>query len=165
MRLGEGFPTRNPGVSAPVRRFLVAAVLSGVPSTIHALATGADPLRATRAAGSLVGGGVREGVLVHVVVSAWWAFLLTRLGVRGVVGGAVAGLLIAALDLEIIGRRNPRLRALPKAPQWLDHVVFGVLVARHDRQVPGRRDQPRVRQRAGRPGRFLPGRHRRGGSS
>lgn len=112
-----------------VRRFLVAAVLSGVPSTAHAFATGDDPLRATRAAGSLVGGGAGAGVVVHLAVSAWWTFVLTRLGVRGVVGGAAAGLLIAALDLEVIGRHNAQIQALPRVPQWLDHVAFGVLVA------------------------------------
>jgi hypothetical protein len=37
-------------------------------------------------------------------VSAWWMFVLTRLRVRGVAGGVVAGLLIATLDLEVIGR-------------------------------------------------------------
>lgn len=111
-----------------LRRFVLAAVLSGVPSTAHALVTGDDPLRATRAAGSLVGGGAAAGVVVHLAVSAWWMFVLRRLRVRGVVGGAVAGVLIAALDLEVIGRRNAQLRALPQAPQWLDHVAFGVLI-------------------------------------
>lgn len=66
---------------------------------------------------------------MHLAVSAFWAFVLTRLRVRGVVGGAVAGLVIAAVDLEVVGRRNPQIRALPRIPQWLDHVAFGVLVA------------------------------------
>ncbi|WP_052684707.1 hypothetical protein [Lentzea aerocolonigenes] len=120
---------------ALLSRFVAAAVLSGVPSTAHALATGDDPLRATRAAGSLVGGGTGAGVMVHLAVSAWWMFVLRRLRVRGVVGGAVAGLLIGALDLEIIGRRNVQLRALPRVPQWLDHVAFGVLVAARPRHT------------------------------
>jgi len=120
-----------------MRRFLLAVVLSGVPSTVHALVAGDDLLRATRAAGSLVGGGVRSGVVVHVAVSAFWTFVLTRLRVRGVVGGAVAGVVIAALDLEVIARHNAQIRALPKVPQWLDHVAFGVLVAR-SAQVDGR---------------------------
>lgn len=111
-----------------IRRFVLAVVLSGVPSTAHALAVGDSPLRATRAAGSLVGGGVRAGVVVHLAVSAFWMFVLTRLRVRGVVGGAVAGLLIAALDLEVIGRHNAQIRSLPRVAQWLDHVAFGVLV-------------------------------------
>ncbi|MEV6239502.1 hypothetical protein [Lentzea sp. NPDC051838] len=112
-----------------LRRFLLAALLSGVPSTAHTLAIGDDPLRATKAAGSMVGGGAGAGVAVHLAVSAWWMFVLRRLRVRGVVAGVVAGLLIAALDLEVIGRRNEQIRALPKVPQWLDHVAFGVLVA------------------------------------
>ncbi|MGW5466247.1 hypothetical protein, partial [Streptomyces sp. NPDC003996] len=37
-----------------VRAGIVAGVLSGVPSTLHALATRRDPLAATRAAGSLL---------------------------------------------------------------------------------------------------------------
>lgn len=110
-----------------MRRYLLAVVLSGVPSTVHALMTGDDVVRATRAAGSLVGGGVREGVVVHLAVSAFWMFVLTRLRVRGAVAGAVAGLLIAALDLEVVGRHNAQIRALPRVPQWLDHVAFGVL--------------------------------------
>lgn len=112
-----------------MRRFLLAVVLSGVPSTVHALAVGDSPLRATRAAGSLVRGGPFAGVVVHLAVSTFWTFVLTRLRVRGVVGGAVAGLLIAALDLEVLGRHNAQIRALPRVPQWLDHVAFGVLVA------------------------------------
>lgn len=117
-----------------VRRFLVAAVLSGVPSTVHAVATGGDPLRATKAAGSMVGGGAASGVVVHLVVSAWWTFVLARLRVRGVLGGAVAGLVIAALDLGVIGRRYPEIRALPRVPQVLDHVAFGVLVVPRSRR-------------------------------
>lgn len=116
-----------------VGRFVVAAVLSGVPSTVHALVTGGDPVRATRAAGSLVGGGAGAGAVVHFAVSAWWAFVLSRLRVRGVVGGAVAGLLIAALDLGVIGRSCPEIRALPRVPQVLDHVAFGVLVVSRSR--------------------------------
>jgi hypothetical protein len=116
-----------------MRRYLLAVVLSGVPSTAYALAVGDSPLRATRAAGSLVRGGLGAGVVVHLAVSAFWALVLTRLRVRGAVGGAVAGVLIAALDLEVIGRHNPQIRALPRAPQWLDHVAFGVLVTPRSR--------------------------------
>ncbi|SER81902.1 hypothetical protein SAMN05216188_1164 [Lentzea xinjiangensis] len=112
----------------------MAAALSGAPSTVHALVTGDDPLRATKAAGSLVGGGAGAGVVVHLAVSAWWTFALTRLRVRGVAAGAVAGMVIAALDLEVIGRHNTRIRALPRVPQWLDHMALGVLVAARRRR-------------------------------
>ncbi|SMC54760.1 hypothetical protein SAMN05661093_00513 [Kibdelosporangium aridum] len=48
----------------------------------------------------------------------------------GPIGGAVAGLMIAILDLEIIGRRYPAIRDLPRIPQYLDHMLFGALVVR-----------------------------------
>ncbi len=46
----------------------------------------------------------------------------------GPIGGAVAGLMIAILDLEIIGRRYPAIQQLPKIPQYMDHIAFGMLV-------------------------------------
>jgi hypothetical protein len=41
----------------------------------------------------------------------------------------VAGLGIAALDLGIVGRRVPRIRALPLAPQVADHLAYTETVA------------------------------------
>jgi hypothetical protein len=123
----------------------VAASTSGAPSTVHALVTGGDPLRATRAAATLVPGrrpDVTTGVAVHVAVSAGWTMALAaidrrhRLGVRG---GAVAGLLIALLDLEVIGRGHPEIAALPRLPQWLDHVAFGAVVGGVLGAAPGQR--------------------------
>jgi hypothetical protein len=117
-----------------LRTVAVAAVVSGVPSTVHALVTRRDPLQATRAAGALVGRpGVVAGVGVHLVVTAGWTVVLAQVDRRrrlGVVGGAVAGMGIALLDLEVIGRHNAAIRALPRLPQWLDHVVFGAAVGR-----------------------------------
>jgi hypothetical protein len=115
---------------------VAAGVLSGIPSTVHALVTGGDPLRATRAAGTLVPGrrerpGVVAGVAVHVLVSAGWTTVLAAVDRRrrlGPLGGAVAGSLIAALDLEILGRGHPQIRSLPRLPQWLDHLAFGAIV-------------------------------------
>lgn len=117
----------------------VAAMVSGLPSTLHALATGRDVLGATRAAGTLVPGrtardgpvtGVVAGVVVHGVVAAGWTVVLAAVARRrglGLAGGCAAGLLIAAFDLEVAGRRNAAIRALPRLPQWLDHVVFGAV--------------------------------------
>jgi hypothetical protein len=46
-----------------------------------------------------------------------------------------AGAAIAALDLGLVARRFPAIRALPQAPQWADHLMFGaVLGAVLDRQ-------------------------------
>ena len=55
----------------------------------------------------------RLGALPHHAEPAW---------------GAVAGLGIAALDLSVIGRRIPAIRALPQGRQWADHVAFGLAV-------------------------------------
>jgi len=112
-----------------------AAVLSGAPSTVYAVAAGRDPLEATKAAGSIVLHRERRtlpllaaAVPVHVALSLGWAVVLERSAVRGSGRGAVAGLVIAALDLGLVGRRYPRLRALPLGPQIADHVAYGVIV-------------------------------------
>ena len=70
---------------------------------------------------------------MHVAVSAAWTVVLAGINRErrlGAIGGAVAGLAIAVLDLAIIGRRNPAIRALPRLPQWLDHAAFGAIVGR-----------------------------------
>ncbi|MEJ7568660.1 MAG: hypothetical protein WKF41_10385 [Gaiellaceae bacterium] len=112
-----------------------AAVVSGAPSTVHALAAGSDPLAATKAAGAILLPSstralplVLAAVPVHLALSLGWAVVLERLGVRRVGRGAAAGLAIAALDLGVFGRRFPRVRALPLGPQILDHLAFGAVV-------------------------------------
>lgn len=126
-----------------------AAVLSGVPSTLHALATRSDPLEATKAAGSILLPDERRtlplvlaAAPVHLAVSLGWAFALDRSGVRGAAKGAAAGLVICALDLGVGGRRFPRVRALPLAPQLADHIAYGAVVGlvlerRHRRRGKG----------------------------
>jgi hypothetical protein len=129
-------PARSPRWKSR-RRVVIAgaaaATFSGLPSTLHALATGGDLLQATRAAATLVPGrrGVVAGAVVHVVVSAGWTAALAAVDRRhrlGLLGGGAAGMLIAAFDLEVAGRANPAIRSLPRLPQWLDHVAFGVIV-------------------------------------
>jgi hypothetical protein len=115
-----------------------AALLSGLPSTVHAVCVGADPLAASLAAGTLLlPGELRKDRLLvaaavtHVALSLGWAALLAA-GLprrRPVLAGAVGGLGIAALDLGLVGRRRPRVRALPLAPQVADHVAYGAIVA------------------------------------
>jgi hypothetical protein len=115
---------------------VLAAVVSGAPSTAVALVSGNDVLAATRAAGTLVPGrrdrpGLVAGVAAHAVLSLWWGAVLTtvvrRLG-GGAVTGALGGAVVAALDLGIVARRYPAIRALPQGPQWADHLVFGAVV-------------------------------------
>ena len=124
-------------VPQALRPGLWAAALSGAPSTVHALATGGDPLEAALAAGTiLLPGELRRSRLlvaavpVHLALSVGWTAVLNRAGVRGARAGAVAGLAIAALDLGVLGRRYPRVRALPLAPQLADHALFGAIVGR-----------------------------------
>jgi hypothetical protein len=112
-------------------------VLSGVPSTAITVRRGEDLLEAGRAAGSIALGPGAPGPLllaaavpVHLALSLGWAAVLARVAPPGrelpaCVGG---GLAIAALDLLVIGRRMPRIRALPQGRQWADHVAFGVAV-------------------------------------
>jgi hypothetical protein len=125
---------------------LVAAVVSGAPSTAIALARGDDVLEGARAAGTLLL--AREtrtlpllaaAVPVHVALSLGWAVVLERvLPPRNEpLTGLLGGLAIAALDLGVIGRRLPRIRTLPQPRQWADHAAYGVAVgvvlARHRR--------------------------------
>jgi hypothetical protein len=120
-----------------VKAALVAAAVSGAPSTAYALATGRDPLEATKAAGALLVGEdvptlfqVVAAGPVHLGLSFFWTAVLERSLPRRnrVAYGAVAGLAIAALDLGVAGRRYPAIRRLPLLPQVADHALFGALV-------------------------------------
>jgi len=116
---------------------LVAAAVSGVPSTAAALATGRDPLEATKAAGTLLVGEraptllqVAAAAPVHLALSLAWAAVLERAlpRERRALWGAAGGLAIAALDLGVLGRRRRAIRALPLIPQLGDHALFGAVV-------------------------------------
>jgi hypothetical protein len=114
-----------------------AAALSGIPSTLHALVTGRDPLEAALAAGSVLlpretsrAKLAAAAVPVHLALSLGWTLALDRAGVRTARGGALAGLAIAALDLGIGSQMFPSVRALPLGPQLADHAAFGAVAAR-----------------------------------
>jgi hypothetical protein len=142
-------PTVRIGLAAG----LVAAALSGIPSTLHALLTRGDPLAASRAAGALLLSRetrtirlLAAAVPVHLSLSLGWGVVLAAvLPRRGTVtGGALAGLAIAALDLNVPGERTAAVRALRIWPQVADHVAFGVtagavIAARRASQDPLRR--------------------------
>lgn len=116
----------------------LAAVLSGAPSTAHALASRTDSLEATLAAGSLLLPGEERrarlllaAVPVHVAISLAWGVALALVLPRRrtvALGDALAGVAIAALDVGLVGRRVPRIRELPIGPQVADHVAFGIVV-------------------------------------
>jgi hypothetical protein len=116
---------------------LVGAVVSGIPSTVWTLLRGDDVLDGARAAGAIILPRERRtpvllaaAVPVHLALSVGWALVLGRvLPRRGEpVLGAAAGLAIAGLDLGVIGRRIPAIRALPQGRQWADHVAYGLAV-------------------------------------
>ena len=116
---------------------LIAAAVSGAPSTAIALARGDDVLEGARAAGTLLLPRERRtlpllaaAVPVHLGLSVGWAVLLERVLPRGrePLAGLLGGLAIAALDLELIGRRLPRIRALAQPRQWADHAAYGLAV-------------------------------------
>lgn len=115
----------------------VGALVSGAPSTVHALLTGGRPLEASLAAGTLVlrrerrpGRLLLAAVPVHIGLSLGWALVLVAVlpRRRTAAFGALAGLGIAAIDLRLVGRRFARIRALPQAPQVADHLAYGATV-------------------------------------
>src|SRR3954447_8813762 len=116
---------------------LVAALLSGAPSTAITLARRQSVLDGGVAAGSVLVGArapapvaLAAAVPVHLALSVGWAVVLAAVVPHGreLEGGALGGLAIAALDLVVIGRRFPLIRALPQGRQWADHVAYGLTV-------------------------------------
>jgi hypothetical protein len=69
--------------------------------------------------------------VAHLALSFGWAAVLAVAlpRRRRVVWSPLAGLAIAALDLGLVGRRFPRIRALPVAPQVADHLAYASTVA------------------------------------
>ena len=134
---GSSAARRSEVVADGLAAGAVAAVLSGAPSTVHALVTGRDPLEATRAAGTLLlpreersPALLLAAAPVHVALSLGWGVALAAVLPRRqtVAAGVLGGLAIAALDLGVIGRHVPRLRALPLWPQVADHLAYGATV-------------------------------------
>ena len=108
--------------------WLLATVLSGIPSTLYALFTGADPLEATRAAGAMVGRpeSLAAAAAVHASVSLFWAAVLWLTKIRTPPGALLASAAIAVLDLHIIAPAFfPDVAALGFWPQFADHLAWG----------------------------------------
>jgi hypothetical protein len=116
---------------------LVAAVLSGLPSTAIAAARGEDPLESTKALGRIAlpeGRSTLRLVLaaapLHLGLSLGWGVVLAAVlpRRRTVAWGTGAGLGIAALDLGISRRIFSSIRDLEVPPQIADHLAFGAVV-------------------------------------
>jgi hypothetical protein len=121
-------------VNRVVAAGLAGAALSGVPSTVVALARGEDVLDGARAAGRILLPHERRtpvllaaAVPVHLGLSLGWAAVLDAID-AGPLSGLAAALGIAALDLGLIGRRIPAIRELPQPRQWADHAAYGLVV-------------------------------------
>jgi hypothetical protein len=115
--------------STLLRTWLLAALVSGAPSTVWSPASGRSVLESTRAAGTLLGRpSLVRGGLAHGVISMWWTWAFRRARVDSAGRGAAAGLAVAAFDLGVVGRRVAAVRALPVGPQVADHLAFGVVV-------------------------------------
>jgi hypothetical protein len=133
---------------------LPAALLSGAPSTLWALVTGADPLAAARAAGNLLlpataaaSSLLIAGALAHAAISIAWAIVLAFLLPRRhtVLVATLAGAAIAALDLGIVGRLFPLIAELAFLPQLADHLAYGAIAG----AVIARRRRARCVERGG----------------
>lgn len=133
MSLFRGRRTRDVVVAGAV-----GSLVGGVPSTVHALLTGGSVAEATLAAGTVIFRNERRpAVLVpaaaalHLALSLGWAAAVAtvlpqrRMGVISVLAAScVIGAGIAVVDLGIVGRRYPRVRALPVFPQVADHIAY-----------------------------------------
>lgn len=118
--------------------WLLATLLSGIPSTLYALVTGGDSLEATRAAGAMVmdaDAPFRKlfvaAAIVHASVSLFWAFILWVVlpYQRTVLWALAASAGIALLDLQLIAPTFfPEVAALEFWPQFADHLMWGACV-------------------------------------
>lgn len=133
---------------------LAAALLSALPSATLSLrrhravrpALG-DLLASTRAAGTLLPPGrpgLAPGAAAHLVISVGCGEMLARTLPRrhSVLLGAGAGAAIGVVNLLVIGRRFPAIRALPLLPQLADNVAFGAIFALVADRRPGTRRMP-----------------------
>jgi hypothetical protein len=119
----------------------VAAVLGGAPSTLDAfrrdreLRSAVAYVRdATCAVGTLVPPGrpgFVRGSVVHLGISVLCGEALARTlpETRSVAWGAAAGLVIGVVNVGVIGRRFPAIRALPLVPQLADNLAYGAVFA------------------------------------
>jgi hypothetical protein len=115
--------------------WLLATLLSGIPSTLYALLTGGDAMEATRAAGAmLLPAETRLPVLLaaaaiaHSSVSFFWATVLwlTLPDRHTTLWAMLASVAIALLDLRLIAPAFfPEVAALAFWPQLADHLMWG----------------------------------------
>ena len=81
---------------------------------------------------------------IHLAISLGWAAVMAAALPRGgePARGVAGGMVIATLDLALIGRRIPSIATLPQRRQWADHAAYGLVVglvlrARRSRRAGG----------------------------
>jgi len=118
--------------------WLLATLLSGIPSTLYALFTGGDATEATRAAGAMLLPSegrlsvlVTAAALVHASVSLFWALVLWLAlpRRRTMLWALLASAAIALIDLRLVAPAFfPEVAALAFWPQFADHLMWGACV-------------------------------------
>jgi hypothetical protein len=116
---------------------MAGAIISAFPSTTWTLLRRGDVLEGGRALGKVLLPREQRtlvllaaGAPVHLALSLGWAGVLAALlpphheAALGLAGGVV----IAGLDLVLLGRFFPEIQALPQGRQWADHAAFGLTV-------------------------------------
>lgn len=113
-----------------------AMCFSGLPSTLWSLTADRSVLTSVWATGHLLAPGLPAGLklfllasVVHVAVSFFWtAILVLVLPSPTWFWGVIAGVLIAVVDLKLIGPCFPSISDLDFLPQLADHLAFGFIV-------------------------------------
>jgi hypothetical protein len=120
---------------------LLAAALSGAPSTVHVFikrrslrSAAAYVYDATRAIGTLVPPGrpgFLRGAVAHLAISGLCGETLARTLPRdhGAAWGAAGGFLFGVIGVGVIGKSFPAISGLPLMPQLADNVMFGMVFA------------------------------------
>jgi hypothetical protein len=125
---------------------------------VWSLVRGDDVLEGGRAAGAmLLPRERRTAVLlaaaapVHLTISIGWAAVMATALPHGrePAWGVVGGMMIATLDLALIGRRMPSIATLPQGRQWADHAAYGLSVGLVLRARRSRRPHRPAQQPAG----------------
>ena len=73
---------------------------------------------------------VLAGGAAHVAISLGWGVTLAAVlpRRRTILAGMLAGVVIAVVDVGLIGRHLPSIHALDRKLQLLDHVAYGAVV-------------------------------------
>ncbi|MCK5405944.1 MAG: hypothetical protein KAJ37_00760 [Candidatus Krumholzibacteria bacterium] len=117
---------------------MLAGLVGGFPSTLHAIASGGNWLESINAIAAIAnaeglsfGWRVSVAAAIHFTISFVWASALIAIlpQRRTLLWASAAGAVVAVVDLLILAPvLIPEIAALPFWPQLADHVVWGVTV-------------------------------------